>query len=175
MVVFPVKSHDGGVTSFSEETRNLPLYLHGLRRIRLHLHFWHILRHHDSHFYVDTPTAQVCYKWHTHRYKPYYLVPQLPFINGSIVFRFTLTSIRITTSPQRCIIPKTGGFSFSKVPPFRAILSVDFYGHLDPFRQRLWDCPCVCNDIDFITLHFVLKRYGLAFFSTPSRSWVVIC
>ena len=35
---------------------------------------------------------------------------------GAIVFCFTSASIRITTSPVRWIIPKTGGFSFASVP-----------------------------------------------------------
>src|SRR5215510_8371447 len=37
-------------------------------------------------------------------------------MKGSMVFCFTLASRLITTCPPRCIIPKTGGLSFSMVP-----------------------------------------------------------
>ena len=44
-------------------------------------------------------------------------------ISGPIVRCLTSASIRITTSPVRWIMPKTGGFSFASVPrpgaPFR--------------------------------------------------------
>ena len=36
--------------------------------------------------------------------------------SGPIVFCLTSASIRMTTSPVRWIMPKTGGFSFASVP-----------------------------------------------------------
>src|SRR3954464_10803740 len=46
-------------------------------------------------------------------------------IRGPIVACLTFSSIRITTSPPRCNIPKIGGFSLAKVPRPRS-----------PFRRR---------------------------------------
>ena len=43
---------------------------------------------------------------------------------GSMVRCWTLGNIRITTRPPRWIMPKTGGFSFSRVPRPRAPLSL---------------------------------------------------
>jgi len=41
-------------------------------------------------------------------------------INGSMVACLTFSNIRMTTSPERWIMPKMGGFSFSNVPRPRA-------------------------------------------------------
>src|SRR5437868_14942429 len=46
-------------------------------------------------------------------------------IKGPIVACLTFSSIRMTTAPPRCNIPKIGGFSFARVPRPRS-----------PFRRR---------------------------------------
>ena len=46
-------------------------------------------------------------------------------IRGPMVTCLTFSSIRITTSPPRCTIPKIGGFSLAKVPRPRS-----------PFKRR---------------------------------------
>ncbi len=69
-----------------------------------------------------------------------------------MVFCFTSANILITTCPPRWIIPKTGGFSFSRVPrplaPFsrlRRPLRAFFYCFGITF--------VACNYVDFITFY----------------------
>jgi hypothetical protein len=83
-------------------------------------------------------------------------------ISGRIVACRTFSSIRTTTAPPRWIIPKIGGFSFSKVPRPRA-----------PFRQRrrprrlffhcVWPPFMPGHHIDLVAFHFPGQdRVGLA-------------
>ena len=96
-------------------------------------------------------------------------------MKGSMVFCCTLASRLITTCPPRCIIPKTGGLSFSNVPrpacafeSAAASLSALVLHHL-----RL--AFMAGNHIGFIALHLVGQRHRGLFFTIPSRNCVVIC
>src|SRR5215470_9429088 len=63
------------------------------------------------------------------------------WISGLIVTCWTLSSIRITTSPPRCIIPKIGGFSVASVPRPRLPLS-RLRRPRRPFLRPPLACPC---------------------------------
>src|SRR5271166_5245366 len=70
-------------------------------------------------------------------------------IKGPIVTCLTSSSIRITTSPPRCNIPKIGGFSLASVPrprsPFRRRRRPG-----RPFFYRLGMTLMSRHDIDFV-------------------------
>src|SRR5277367_6699484 len=78
-------------------------------------------------------------------------------IRGPIVTCLTFSSIRITTSPPRCNIPKIGGFSLASVPrprsPFRRRLRGG-----RPFFDRLGMTLMSSHHINFVTFDLPLQH-----------------
>src|ERR671910_847105 len=81
----------------------------------------------------------------------------LSFMNGSIVFCFTLASSLMTTCPPRWIIPKTGGLSFSNVP--RPLLPLRRRRRpLRPLLHHFRLSFMASDHIGFIALYLVGQR-----------------
>nr|WP_245536707.1 hypothetical protein [Thiothrix nivea] len=94
-------------------------------------------------------------------------------INGLIVVCFTFASIRITTSPERWIMPKMGGLSFSSVPTPRRT----FQGAAATFTPSIRDGfgVSLVSSLDINLIKFnIPKQVYWRFFSTPRRNCSVI-
>src|SRR5664279_1404035 len=76
--------------------------------------------------------------------------------NGSIVACLTFASIRMKTSPERCNMPRIGGFSFANVPRPRAPFGRRLRGFLFFFYSR-WLPLVVGDDIDLVAFDFARK------------------
>src|SRR5512144_2556349 len=87
------------------------------------------------------------------------MVPRLMvfWINGRIVACCTFSSMRMTTSPPRCNIPKIGGFSLASVPrPRSPVRRRRRPGR--PFFSPPRGGPYGPHDIDFVTFDLPGER-----------------
>ncbi len=91
-------------------------------------------------------------------------------MNGSIVFRLTLSSKATFNNPSRCIMSSTGDFSFFLVPrPF--CLSNVSGGLGDPSALLSWAGPCsrLPGTPHQAILTTPVNSRGCFFFTSPSR------
>src|SRR6266511_4060491 len=84
-------------------------------------------------------------------------LPIVPLISGPIVTCLTSSSIRMTTSPVRCSMPKIGGFSFANVPRPRSPFNRRRRGGRS-FFDRLGMALMSRHHIDFVAFHLATER-----------------
>jgi len=77
----------------------------------------------------------------------------------AIVTCLAFSSIRITTMPERSIIPKTGGFSFARVPRPASPLQPSPAGR-PPFFSPPRDGLMSGHHIDFVTFDLAAEDLG---------------